>query len=459
MTDTTIGAYSSSSSSSGAASTPPEADNPYDLGALDDIQKLKNLILIYTQLTSQIAISPYSGLEDQVDYLKILVEENRETIIDLLQIAEVTLYEPYPDLEKEEYLKLVNTLKELGVEDKENFYDKILYNDLNKRIKAKGIENLGSLCYMNAFLQCLTTVPGLRGRLCEASQWSEDSEMALENDQAPLIVGMCDETAKHLSEVVNAFFVANDVDDSEAKKMACENLVRQLYIHNVVQFQQDISNLAGSDSDDVKKKMIGTQQDIDEVFQRILGSIKDFGTQIVSFVKPLQEGGEVVREGPLLTSKIACHMVDEKGERYNNTLEALVRNYFMPERMDAEDRHIGCRVVSAPPEEMVISLNRFRFDRATGGAVKVQDPVEFPENGILDLRDIFDPEAVCGVSTCYEISAVACHHGDSIGSGHYTAFVKKPDGWYHCDDSKVSPAQATDEKIRNNGYVYVLKRL
>lgn len=37
----------------------------------------------------------------------------------------------------------------------------------------------------------------------------------------------------------------------------------------------------------------------------------------------------------------------------------------------------------------------------------------------------------------YSLKSFTCHHGDSVSSGHYTAYVKSKSQWFHMNDSSV----------------------
>lgn len=60
----------------------------------------------------------------------------------------------------------------------------------------------------------------------------------------------------------------------------------------------------------------------------------------------------------------------------------------------------------------------------------------------------------------YKLSAVVCHKGNSVHSGHYVAFIKKiVDGkeqWVLYNDEKIILANNVTnfEEIEKNGYMY-----
>ena len=96
-----------------------------------------------------------------------------------------------------------------------------------------------------------------------------------------------------------------------------------------------------------------------------------------------------------------------------------------------------------------------RFRNMGGVGRKASDPISFPLSG-LDLRPHY-AAAQSGQSCEYELFALVAHHGNSLSSGHYTAFVRgldpsRPQQWYHKDDAKTT-AVAEEEVLRAEAYL------
>ena len=116
------------------------------------------------------------------------------------------------------------------------------------------------------------------------------------------------------------------------------------------------------------------------------------------------------------------------------------------------------------PDILVIHLKRFSSAGRSGQ--KIGDFVDFPTDG-WDLTDRVegrrvadriragpDGQAVLGEDDdteplLYDLFAVDNHFG-GLGGGHYTAYAKNElDGkWHNYDDSRVSPANESDIKVR-----------
>ena len=51
------------------------------------------------------------------------------------------------------------------------------------------------------------------------------------------------------------------------------------------------------------------------------------------------------------------------------------------------------------------------------------------------------------------LKALVCHHGNSINSGHYTAFVKVDNHWLSCNDNKIAKVDFNDFKKSSGVYI------
>jgi hypothetical protein len=92
----------------------------------------------------------------------------------------------------------------------------------------------------------------------------------------------------------------------------------------------------------------------------------------------------------------------------------------------------------------ILPINRAHFDPNTNKYSKLKQATPFDLD--LDYPDSLLPN--------YELSAVIMHSGESLTSGHYTAYVKREDGWHYYDrsfDKKVSPEKMAEIAKRGLG--------
>jgi ubiquitin carboxyl-terminal hydrolase 10 len=122
------------------------------------------------------------------------------------------------------------------------------------------------------------------------------------------------------------------------------------------------------------------------------------------------------------------------------------------------------------PPILVLHLERFLYDAAAGGTVKINKPVRFgPEleippgtkltfvSVLAQAKNPSCPEIIAPVSgksaepVHYKLYGVLYHQGESAGSGHYTVDVLYPNGdsgggedWLYIDDKAVRAVQHED---------------
>ena len=105
------------------------------------------------------------------------------------------------------------------------------------------------------------------------------------------------------------------------------------------------------------------------------------------------------------------------------------------------------------PEVLFVVLQRFQHDKISGVQNKIEAPVKFPAENILDLS-----KAVGKASPVpYQLIGLSSHSG-GMGGGHYTSDVLKNGLWYRTNDSQVEPISA-DAINTQKAYLFAFKRL
>merc|ERR1712014_105996 len=92
------------------------------------------------------------------------------------------------------------------------------------------------------------------------------------------------------------------------------------------------------------------------------------------------------------------------------------------------------------PKVLILNLKRFTYNKGKGGPQKIKKSVRFDEKLLFDRAWLADDTQ----PTEYFITAVICHHGDSAGSGHYTASVRYNNEWSLYDDAVVRQMHARE---------------
>lgn len=135
--------------------------------------------------------------------------------------------------------------------------------------------------------------------------------------------------------------------------------------------------------------------------------------------------------------------------RQNGTLATMAAADWKPEAgLSFKDWNDNRLITDKPKDLIQLSLNRFFTDETGGNQSKIADAISLDldeENkpagsftAPLDLSKYFAPEALEGRSAEYELIGIAVHQGSTIHSGHYVAYIKKGNQWYHISDSSSS---------------------
>lgn len=111
------------------------------------------------------------------------------------------------------------------------------------------------------------------------------------------------------------------------------------------------------------------------------------------------------------------------------------------------------------PSVLILHIKRFHIDMTT--STKLQHVIQFPLD--MDLKNHMSTEYLKALSsgqslssTRYELYGLVEHLGQ-LNSGHYVAYVQKPNGWYRCSDSVVTQVPV-DQVLRAEPYMLFYRR-
>ena len=105
-------------------------------------------------------------------------------------------------------------------------------------------------------------------------------------------------------------------------------------------------------------------------------------------------------------------------------------------------RHIKSNYLLQPPKYLIIVVNRFRYINN----IFTKDRCSIP----------MDMTVVLGLHK-FSLQATINHHGPSMYSGHYTAFIKCCKRTFYCNDSKITELKTIDTKNSFTAYVVMYK--
>lgn len=95
------------------------------------------------------------------------------------------------------------------------------------------------------------------------------------------------------------------------------------------------------------------------------------------------------------------------------------------------------------PKVLILNLKRFAYvkdSKGRGGAQKISKPIKYEEKLVFDRSWLAEDAA----SEEYFMSALICHHGDSVHKGHYTCIARYNSEWYLYDDTVVKRIEAKE---------------
>jgi hypothetical protein len=107
---------------------------------------------------------------------------------------------------------------------------------------------------------------------------------------------------------------------------------------------------------------------------------------------------------------------------------------------------------SPAPEWVVLQLKRFRYNKLTQAASKVQTEIGLPADG--KFRVNFEGN----VAADYDIQALVLHSGLGIHGGHCYSSIRQNDEWIEANDSSVTKIGNLQRQAGNNVYLVFAKK-
>ncbi|NWI52375.1 UBP42 hydrolase, partial [Calyptomena viridis] len=277
-----------------------------------------------------------------------------------------------------------------------------------------GLCNLGSTCYINVVLQCLTYTPPLANYLLsrEHSRLCEPVSLSL------LVL--------HVRKVLR----------SSTSAIWPRAVIRDLKCKNFSEFEPDT---AGDAFEFLRCALKAMQRAC------LSGSSNlDISSQTTTIVHQIFGG--------FLKSRVTCLRCQAVSDSYKaflhvlldikevSSLTAALEDFVTPKQLDGKNR-FQCRkcekitvskriTVHHVPKVFTVCLER----AADHTGKKINTFVEYPE--YLDLRPYMSDTA--REPLLYSLYAVVVHSGDTCLDGHFFCYTKASNGlWYKMDDESV----------------------
>lgn len=330
----------------------------------------------------------------------------------------------------------------------------------------KGITNLGNTCYINTCIQILSHIPSISKIIRESNvlNVTKIDTFLLKNWKDIIRImnnGVTDEiihpnglihSIEQISKHKNLSFLNNhepeDITEFLIFLIEC--------VHECLSREIDIS-ISGISENDLDDLAIVVYKCTKDQFEKQYSEMNFlfYGVQISqilsldsSYVHSRSAEGYFVLDLPL-------PFVSPEKMNDSFTIYECIENYIKPEILEGDNKWFDetkNEKISVQksmsfwsfPNILIISLKRNDYS-GNKNNMKISYPL------VLDLT-----KYVIGYKKTefiYDLAGICCHFGNSM-NGHYTAFVKKEEKWYSCNDDQIQIVEK-EEYLQTN-YAYCL---
>lgn len=315
---------------------------------------------------------------------------------------------------------------------------------------VSGLQNIGNTCFMNSVLQAMSNTSFLTLYIL-SDRFYEDrnirkKEIRLLREYVKLIKYMwsnnCtvnpDEFKTTLGTFKDCYLGFNQQDANEFYMRLVELLHESLSFH--VKF-----NITGDVKTEIDELQRASIKEFSTHYKKSFSYIVDcFAGQYFGLTECSVCGNVAKRFDPFFNMTLE---IPKDAVSLDDCLQKHIKTEVLKgdERWYCDGEDCKCKQIAykrvtvwKSPVCLVICLKRFGFTAM--GAHKIDNPIDFPLNG-LDLNDYIlagnDAE-----TSVYDLYAVVNHTGGPMG-GHYFSFCKNGNGkWYNFNDSHVGEIKA-----------------
>lgn len=292
-----------------------------------------------------------------------------------------------------------------------------------------GLFNHGNTCFLNSILQCLLHTPVL-------------SQILLDENLSTTILSKVTNqktVVRYFHRLVKDFWVG------APGKAVSPRIITQ----NIRQIGKQFRPMRQEDAHEFLRQLLDTIHE--EILKAHNLKVSDGKICETTFISRIFGGylrNELKCPKCPYASRTYNHFqdlsLDLTGNKIKSVQDALAA-FVRPEKLGSgnEWKCDGCKkkveatkqmTIFRAPAVLVIHLKRFTYGNMTG---KISRNIIFEES--LDVQTTDEDVSTPNKTAKYNLSGVVVHHGSSVHSGHYIAYVKSAsEQWHLMDDSVVT---------------------
>jgi ubiquitin C-terminal hydrolase len=289
------------------------------------------------------------------------------------------------------------------------------------------LPNCGVSCYMNATIQAFYNIRPLTDILIKSAQ-----NMYKKGSIAQLYTQLI--TQLNAKKNAEAGKIIGTLAEVTGKKLAEMQGVTQIRQEDASEFFPLLLDQLINEGFEGREK---TAQEINDLFY---------------FKEQRERADGTIRPTTRSTFIAVPIQTPEPDEKQLHSLQESFQEYIKWEPM-------GRLIFGNEPKILTVQLKRFINKIDPQGNVvlsKLPHPVTIPQQ--FDFSPYLLPKPQNPV--LYDLISTIVHRGNTLGSGHYVAYVNKGGQWYLCNDTTITPQTFTQAKPEiDQSYIVIYQKI